>query len=46
MNYKQLYEKHARSTRQRGCIAIAGGVINIVAGFLMLKQLRDEQQEQ
>ena len=45
MDYRKLYEKHAKSLKHRGWIAIAGGVINIVAGFLMLKQLRDEQQD-
>lgn len=45
MDYKSLYEKYAKSQRQRGYIAIAGGVINIVAGFLMLRQVRDEQQQ-
>lgn len=37
MDYRKLHEKHARSLKQRGYIAIAAGV-------LMLKQLRDEQQ--
>lgn len=29
MNYRKLYEKRARSERQRDYIAIAGGVVNI-----------------
>jgi hypothetical protein len=44
MNYRELYEKHARHQRHRGWIAIAGGVVNIIAGILTLKQLRDEQE--
>jgi hypothetical protein len=45
MDYRKLYEKHARSLRQRGWIAIGGGVLNIVAGILLLKRLRDERQQ-
>lgn len=44
MDYRELYEKHARRQRQRGYLVIAAGAANIVAGILLLKQLRDEQQ--
>lgn len=43
MDYQKLYETHARGQRRHGYLAIAGGVVNIVAGILMLKQLRDER---
>jgi hypothetical protein len=45
MDYQKLYEKYAKGQRNRGYLAIVGGVINIAAGFMMLKQLRDEQQD-
>lgn len=43
MNYQALYEKRAKSERFRGYASIVGGVISIVAGILMLKQLKDER---
>lgn len=43
MDYKKLYEKRVKSEKFRGYAAIAGGVVNIVAGLAILKQLRDEQ---
>jgi len=46
MDYRDLYEKHAKRQKTRGYLAIAAGVANIVTGIMLLRQLRDEQQQQ
>lgn len=43
MNYQKLYEKRVKAETRRGYIAIIGGVVNIAAGVLILKHLRDER---
>ena len=45
MNYRKLYEKHARSARNRAVLHIVTGALSIAGGILLLLQLRDEQQE-
>ena len=43
MNYKKLYEKHAKAARNRAVMHIVTGALSIAGGILLLKQLRDEQ---
>lgn len=43
MNYRELYEKHARSYRIHAYAGIITGVLSIAVGILKLKQLQDEK---
>jgi len=43
MNYRELYEKHAKRQKAQGYVAIVSGVANVVAGLLLLRQLREDR---
>jgi len=42
MNYKKLYEQHARAEKIRAVGRVIGGVLGIIGGIGALKALHDE----
>jgi hypothetical protein len=45
MDYQALYEKRAKNERMRAIANVITGVLSVVGGVVMLKQLRDERSE-